>query len=81
MQGKENCFYPLPSGNSGGSLEFLVPSIGSREKNVEEITKFNLLYRLPISGLVYTRKLLCLTKYFVTDQSYAKSHKVAWKFQ
>lgn len=46
-----------------------------------EITKFNLLYRLPISGLVYTRKLLCLTKYFVTDQSYAKSHKVAWKFQ
>lgn len=81
MQGKENCFYPLASGNSEGSLEFLVPSIGSREKNVEEITKFNLLYRLPISGLVYTRKLLCLTKYFVTDQSYAKSHKVAWKFQ
>lgn len=69
----------LRRNSRGGSLEFSIDWIEGEE--CREITKFNPLYRLPISGLVCTRKLLCLTKYFVTDQSYAKSHKVARKFQ
>ena len=77
--GKENYFYIVCRNSGGGSLEFFIDWIQGEE--CREITKFNPLYRLPISGLVCTRKLLCLTKYFVTDQSYAKSHKVARKFQ
>lgn len=60
-------------------IPYPIDWIGGEE--CREITKFNLVYRLPISDLLYKKTKLCLTKYFVTDQSYAKGHKVAWKFQ